>query len=176
LKVLRELGFELVPIALSKDYPLDAITLMLGTEAAAVFDEFTRNHVTEGLSSWPETFRKGQFVPAVEYLRAARVRTLLMRSMARLMETVDLYVGSGADLVITNLTGHPTAVFPGSLRDITGRPGPRSITLTGRLYGESTLLAVAHAYQQATGHHLERPPLEQYLAEDLAKEKKGPEA
>jgi len=33
LKVLRELGFELVPIALPKDYPLDAITLMLGTQA-----------------------------------------------------------------------------------------------------------------------------------------------
>ncbi|MGZ3486085.1 MAG: amidase family protein [Isosphaeraceae bacterium] len=33
LKVLRELGFELVPIALAKDYPLDAITLMLGTQA-----------------------------------------------------------------------------------------------------------------------------------------------
>jgi Asp-tRNA(Asn)/Glu-tRNA(Gln) amidotransferase A subunit family amidase len=176
LKVLRALGFELVPIALPRDYPLGAIRLMLGTEAAAVFDEFTRNHVTEGLNSWPEEFRQGQFVPAVEYLRAARVRTLLMRSMATLMETVDLYVGSGADLVITNLTGHPTAVFPGSLRDLNGRPGPRSITLTGRLYGESTLLAVAHAYQQATGHHRARPPLEQFLAEYLAKEKKGPEA
>ncbi len=176
LKVLRALGFELVPIELPKDYPLDAITLMLGTEAAAVFDEFTRNHVSEGLNRWPETFRQGQFVPAVEYLRAARVRTLLMRSMARLMETVDLYVGSRPDLVITNLTGHPAVVFPGSLHDINGRPGPRSITLTGRLYGESTLLAVAHAYQQATGHHLQRPPLEQFLAEDLAKEKKGREA
>ena len=46
--------------------------------------------------------------------------------MARLMETVDLYVGSRTDLVITNLTGHPTVVFPGSLRDITvARPrGP----------------------------------------------------
>ncbi len=176
LQVLRALGFELVPIELPGDYPLDAITLMLGTEAAAVFDEFTRNHVSEGLNSWPESFRQGQFVPAVEYLRAARVRTLLMRSMARLMETVDLYVGSGPDLVITNLTGHPTVVFPGSFHDINGRPGPRSITLTGRLYGESTLLAVAHAYQQATGHHRARPPLEQFLAEDLAKEKKGPEA
>jgi Asp-tRNA(Asn)/Glu-tRNA(Gln) amidotransferase A subunit family amidase len=175
LKVLRELGFELVPITLPGDLPLEAVTLMLGTEAAAVFDDFTRNHVTEGLNSWPETFRQGQFVPAVEYLRAARVRTLLMRSMATLMGTVDLYVGSGSDLVITNLTGHPTAVFPGSLRDIDGRPGPRSITLTGRLYGESTLLAVAHAYQQATGHHLQRPPLEQFLAQDMANNKKAPQ-
>ena len=165
LKVLRALGFELVPIALPTNYPLDAITLMLGTEAAAAFDELTRNHVTEGLNTWPETFRQGQFVPAVEYLRAARVRTLLMQAMAKVMESVDLYVGSGPDLVITNLTGHPSAVFPGNFRDINGRPGPRSITLTGRLYGESTLLAVAHAYQQATGHHLQRPPLEQFLAE-----------
>ena len=164
-----------MPITLPADYPLEAITLMLGTEAAAAFDELTRNHVTEGLNSWPDTFRQGQFVPAVEYLRAARVRTLLMRAMAKLMETVDLYVGSGPDLVITNLTGHPTAVFPGSFRDINGRPGPRSITLTGRLYDESTLLAVAHAYQQATGHHLQRPPLEQYLAEDLARGFRRPE-
>ncbi len=178
LRVLRALGFDLVPIKLPDHYPLEAITVMLGTEAAAVFDEFTRNHVTEGLNSWPETFRQGQFVPAVEYLRAARVRTLLMRELAKLMETVDLYVGSRNDLVITNLTGHPTAVFPGSLRNINGRPGPRSVTLTGRLYDESTLLAVACAYQQATAHHLQRPPLERFLAEQQAREKakQGPEA
>jgi Asp-tRNA(Asn)/Glu-tRNA(Gln) amidotransferase A subunit family amidase len=163
LLVLRGLGFELVPITLPNEFPLDAIALMLDTEAAAVFDELTRHHVTEGLNRWPQTFREGQFVPAVEYLRAARVRTLLMRAMTRLMETVDLYVGSGSDLVITNLTGHPSVVFPGSLHDINGRPGPRSITLTGRLYGESTLLAVACAYQRATGHHLQRPPVEQFL-------------
>jgi Asp-tRNA(Asn)/Glu-tRNA(Gln) amidotransferase A subunit family amidase len=174
LRVLRELGFDLVPIQLPSNYPLDAITLMLGTEAASVFDDLTRNHVTEGLNSWPETFRQGQFVPAVEYLRASRVRTLLMRSMTKLMETVDLYVGSGSDLAITNLTGHPSVVFPGSLHDINGRPGPRSVTLTGRLYGESTLLAVAHACQQATGSHLQHPPLERFLEEELQKQKSAP--
>ena len=31
--------------------------------------------------------------------------------------------------------------------------------------GESTLLAVAHAYQQATPWRLERPPVERFLAE-----------
>src|SRR4051812_39556369 len=166
LQVLRRLGFELVPMTLPDELPVHAVTLMLGTEAAAVFDELTRKHVTEGLNSWPETFRQGQFVPAVEYLRAARVRTLLMRSMAKLMKTVDLYVGSGEDLVITNLTGHPTVVFPGGFADRDGRPAPGSITLPGRLYDESPLLAVPHAYQQATGNPLERPPLERFLAED----------
>ena len=59
------------------------------------------------------------------------------------MATVDLYVGSGEDLAITNLTGHPTVVFPMGFRDRNGRDVPGSITLTGRLYDESTLLAVA---------------------------------
>ncbi|QEH32585.1 Glutamyl-tRNA(Gln) amidotransferase subunit A [Aquisphaera giovannonii] len=165
LHVLKSLGLDPRPIELPRDVPARDILIMLTAECAAAFDELTRNHVTEGLNEWPATFLEGQFIPAVEYLRASRARTLLMRSMARLMEAVDVYVGAGDDLVITNLTGHPTAVFPGPLRDINGRPGPRSVTLTGRLHDESTLLAVAHAYQQATGHHRVHPPLERFLAE-----------
>ena len=37
---------------------------------------------------------------------------------------------------------------------------PQTVTFTGRLFGESELLAVAHAYQRATGFHLRRPPME----------------
>jgi Asp-tRNA(Asn)/Glu-tRNA(Gln) amidotransferase A subunit family amidase len=165
LKVLREIGFELVPITLPDELPVRAITLMLGTEAATVFDEITRKHITEGLNTWPNTFRNGQFVPAVEYLRAARVRTKLMQAMAERMKTVDLYVGSGDDLSITNLTGHPTVVFPMGFHDRAGRAMPGSVTLTGRLYDEATLMAVACAFQQATGDHRKQPPLEGYLAE-----------
>jgi Asp-tRNA(Asn)/Glu-tRNA(Gln) amidotransferase A subunit family amidase len=165
LVVLRGLGTELVPISLPEDLPTRAVTMMLGTEAATVFDELTRNHVTEGLNSWPVTFRRGQFVPAVEYLRASRVRSLLMRQMADLMETIDLYVCEAQDLALTNLTGHPTVVLPFGNREIDGREGPGSITFTGRLYDESTLLAVADAFQRATGDHLRRPPLEEALAE-----------
>ena len=169
LKVLRKLGFEMVPITLPEELPIGAITLMLGTEAAAAFDEITRKHITEGLNSWPSTFRNGQFVPAVEYLRAARVRTKLMRAMAERMNVVDLYVGSGEDLSITNLTGHPTVVFPMGFHDRSGRSMPGSVTLTGRLYDEATLIAVASAFQQATGDHRKRPPLEFYLAEEQKK-------
>jgi Asp-tRNA(Asn)/Glu-tRNA(Gln) amidotransferase A subunit family amidase len=165
LTCLRGLGVELVPIKLPDEYPASAVTLMLGTEAAAVFDDLTRKHISEGLNTWPDAFRKSSFVPAIEYLRAARVRTLLMRSMAKLMTTVDLYV-SGQDLEITNLTGHPTAIMPRGVRERNGREVPGSITFTGRLYDETTLLAVAHAYQQANGDHLRRPPLERYLVED----------
>jgi len=35
---------------------------------------------------------------------------------------------------------------------------PGSVTLTGRLYDEATLIAVARAFQQATGDHRESHP------------------
>ena len=44
LNVLRMLGFDLVPITLPDELPVQAVTLMLaGTEAAAAFDEITRS-------------------------------------------------------------------------------------------------------------------------------------
>ncbi len=158
LRVLRDLGVKLVPMKLPATYPVAALHTILVTEAAAAFDDLTRAGVTEGLNSWPQTFRQGEFVPAVEYLRANRVRSLVMREMEETMAAVDLYVG-GDDLLLTNLTGHPTAVLPNGFRKSGDVELPYAITFTGRLYGESELLAVAHAYQQATGHHLRHPKL-----------------
>jgi Asp-tRNA(Asn)/Glu-tRNA(Gln) amidotransferase A subunit family amidase len=45
---------------------------------------------------------------------------------------------------------------------------PDTIAFTGKLFGETTLLALAHAYQQASGAHLRRPPLEKLLAAKAA--------
>jgi Asp-tRNA(Asn)/Glu-tRNA(Gln) amidotransferase A subunit family amidase len=158
LKVLKELGVTLIPISLPDKYPQSALITILNVEAAAAFDDLTRKGVTDGLNSWPVTFRSGQFVPAVEYIRANRIRSLLMQDMAKVMEQVDLYVG-GDDLLITNLTGHPTAVLPDGFRKSGDGQRPTAITFTGRLHGETELLAVAHAYQQLTGAHLKRPPM-----------------
>jgi len=114
------------------------------------------------VEGWSTSFRAGQFIPAVEYIRANRVRALLMQDMEELMAKVDLYVG-GDDLVVTNLTGHPTVVLPDGTRKAGKTEMPGSLTFTGRLYGEADLLAVAHAYQQATGAHLRRPAMEKLL-------------
>jgi Asp-tRNA(Asn)/Glu-tRNA(Gln) amidotransferase A subunit family amidase len=165
LKVLRELGVRLVPIKLPEKYPVGPLRFILGTEAAAAFDELTREGVTEGLNSWPQTFRQGQFVPAVEYIRANRIRSLVEREMEDAISGVDLYVG-GNDLLLTNLTGHPTVVLPNGFRKTGGVEAPNGITFTGRLFGETELLAVAHAYQQATGHHLRRPPMDKVTVEN----------
>jgi Asp-tRNA(Asn)/Glu-tRNA(Gln) amidotransferase A subunit family amidase len=167
LDVLKDLGLKLVPIKLPDKLPVRALLTILTTEAAASFDDLTRKGVKEGLNAWPRTFQEGEFVPAIEYLRANRIRTLLMEEMRALMEQVDLYVG-GDDLLITNLTGHPTIVLPSGFRKNGDLETPTTLTFTGRLYGETELLAVGHAYQLATGHHLKHPDMSRLLPEKAA--------
>ncbi|MBY0457909.1 MAG: amidase [Gemmataceae bacterium] len=165
-KVLTDLGVQLVPIKLPQADAGRIISLILDVESAAAFDDITRADVKEGIGLWPPTFRRGRFVSAVGYLKAQRARTLLMREMAKVMETVDLYV-NGSDLTVTNLTGHPTVCLPNGFNK---SGSPTALTFTGRLFGESTLLAVARAYQEATGHHRKRPPQETWVAEKKEKE------
>jgi Asp-tRNA(Asn)/Glu-tRNA(Gln) amidotransferase A subunit family amidase len=167
LTVLRDLGVKLLPITLPQKYPLSALNLILTAEAATAFDEITRQGITEGLNTWPRTFQRGQFIPAVEYLRANRIRTLLMRAMAEVMSQVDAYVG-GNDLLLANLTGHPTLVLPTDLQKRGDFEMPSSLTFTGRLFGETELLALGHAYQQATGFHLKHPAMEKLQEEKPA--------
>ena len=176
LDVLREIGFTLVPIKLPSGYPVEALRFLLQAEAAAAFDELTRSGRDKLLKrqdafAWPNTFRRAQLTPAVEYIRANRIRTLVMQEMEKLMADVDVYVCpsfGGGNLLLTNLTGHPAVVVPNGFRasDAT----PTSITFTGRLFGESAALAVAHAYQRATGFHTRRPPVEAFLQEKLKRE------
>lgn len=158
IEVVKELGVTLVPIQLPQKYPVGPLTLILNTEAAAAFDDITRAGIRDGIGKWGTTFRQGQFVPAVEYLRACRIRTLVMQEMAEVMQGIDAYIG-GDDLTLANFTGHPTVVVPDGEREGSTSGQPGTITFTGALFGESRLLALAHAYQQVSDGHLKRPAL-----------------
>jgi Asp-tRNA(Asn)/Glu-tRNA(Gln) amidotransferase A subunit family amidase len=181
LAKLREMGVNLVPAEMPK-FPYDAMVAMLTAESAAAFDELTRTGKDKLLTSqkdydWPNTFRTARFIPAVEYIQAARARRLAMDAVAKAVDGFDVIVAptSGEQLVITNLTGHPAVILPNGLRgsdapkppteDVSdfenaGGPGtPTSLTFLGKLYGEAELLAFARAYQEATGFHLQHPKL-----------------
>ncbi len=73
------------------------------------------------------------------------------------MSTVDVIVcpTNGPQLTATNLTGHPAVILPNGFRDTDNTPV--SLTFLGRLYEEAKVLAVAHAYQQATSFHTKHP-------------------
>ena len=163
LEALRDLGVTLVPIEFPKSPAVAPLRIILTAEAAASFDELVRSGrvkemVRQTADAWPNVFRLGELIPAVEYLRANRIRTLLQRATDEAVANVDLTVSptfAGDNLLRTNLTGHPAVVLPNGFRAADGTP--TSITFTGRLFGETELLQVAAAWQEATGFHLRHP-------------------
>ncbi|MCG3153693.1 MAG: putative amidase AmiD [bacterium] len=162
LAKLRGLGAQLIPLELP-DLPFEALTIILSAEAAAAFDELTRSGKDDLLvrqirNAWPNAFRSARFIPAVEYIQANRVRHLVIQAMAEMMKNIDVYLAPSfdANLLLTNLTGHPCVTLPNGFN---GKGSPTSITFMGNLYGEAVTLAVARAYQEATDFHKKHPPL-----------------
>jgi Asp-tRNA(Asn)/Glu-tRNA(Gln) amidotransferase A subunit family amidase len=162
LNVLRRIGVKLEPLMLP-DYPIRAINLVLDAEAAAAFDDLTRSGGLEQLSGqaasdWPNQFRTSRLIPAVEYIRAQRARTIYMRKFHDLMTEWDAFVSptDSASLAATNLTGHPQVVVPCGFVDGL----PRGLLFTARLFEEGTAMRLAYAYEQATDWHTKHPPLQ----------------
>ena len=160
---LSAAGAKLEPIELPQ-FSAQSLRIILNAEAAAAFDDITRDGRVNQLSGqspndWPNSFRTSRFIPAVEYLRAQRARTLLMREMDKLMANWDTFVTpapGSASLLITNLTGHPAVVLPcGFINNL-----PQAIMFTGNLYDEAAPLRIALAYQRATKWHTMHPKLD----------------
>lgn len=166
LQAFRDAGYNLIPIDFpdTSAYPFNIMDVVISAEAAAAFDEFTRNNIDDemtrqGKFDWPNSFRVSRMMTAVEYINANRHRYLLMKKMNELMSTVDVIIcptrGSGNQSAITNLTGHPAICVPTGF-DNRNRL-PTSITFIGGLYEEGKLLAAAEWYQRLTGWHLQHP-------------------
>jgi Asp-tRNA(Asn)/Glu-tRNA(Gln) amidotransferase A subunit family amidase len=162
LDALRTAGANLEPIELPQ-FSTGSLRIILVAEAAAAFDDITRDGRVNQLSGqapgdWPNSFRTARFIPAVEYIRAQRARTLLMREMDKLMAKWDAFVSptGSASLLVTNLTGHPQMCVPCGFIDGL----PRSIMFTGGLYDEGSPLRVALAYERATKWHTMHPKVD----------------
>ncbi|ARK10037.1 amidase [Fibrella sp. ES10-3-2-2] len=165
LDMLKKLGATLVPIELPP-FRYAALTMIIGVEGAAAFDELTRSDrdslmVRQGKSAWPNEFRSSRYIPAVEYLQANRIRTQLINQMYDVLKKaqVDVYITpayAGGNLQLTNLTGHPCVVLPNGFN---AQQTLTSITINGQLFAEGSVLAVAKAYQDATEWHKKHPVL-----------------
>ncbi|MCY4020622.1 MAG: amidase [Chloroflexi bacterium] len=161
---MREAGYDLIPVDLPQR-DTGGLWTILAAEAAAAFDQITRDGSVDTMarqddSAWPNVFRAARFIPAVEYINANRIRTLLMGDMARIMADVDVFIApsQGANVLpITNFTGHPTVVAPNGFSD---KGTPTSISFIGGLYQEAETLAVAKAYQDASDWHQQYPDLD----------------
>ncbi len=162
LDAVRRAGVELQPVELPK-IQTGPILIILTAEAATAFDDLTREGGVDKLrgqspNDWPNTFRSARLIPAVEYLRAQRARTILMREMDRMMEPWDVIVSTtqSASLGVTNLTGHPQVVVPCGFV----KGDPQAIVFTGRLYEEGTPLRLALAFEKNTNWHTLHPKVD----------------
>ncbi len=123
----------------------------------------------------------GFFISGVDYIQAQRARRMFYRQSRDLLKEVDLLVGptvpiTACKIGTTNLEIGNTrmAVIPALTQytrpfDLNGFPAitlpcgfsreglPIGLQLAGRPFDEETVLRVAHAFEQATEWHKQRP-------------------
>lgn len=118
----------------------------------------------------------GGVVFATDYIRAQQARKQMRNDFRRLFETYDVIVGPAWPVLpgeagswskppigpeytgIYNLVGTPAIVIPAGF----SRDGmPIGLQIAGKWFDESTVIQVAHAFEQATEWHKRRPPLPQ---------------
>jgi len=161
LDVYRKAGAALTPIALP-DSPAAAIYALLNAEAGAMFDELVRSG---GINELADTsvngranqLRAARFIPAVDYVRAQRARTLLGNAMTQLFDTVDVFLAPASSdaVTIANLTGLPGITVPCGFADGL----PLGLMVTGKPYAEAAVLQTAAVFESATDWHAKRPAL-----------------
>ncbi len=166
LNEIRNMGITLTPVVLpdSATIPVKSLAIILVAESAAAFDDLTRTNKDDELNlqdknAWPNIFRAAQFIPAVQYIQANRLRYKLIQEMYSAIKDFDVIITpsfGGNQLLLTNLTGNPCVVVPNGF-DKEGHP--TSISFIGNLYDEATLLSFARLYQDVTNFDNQAPPL-----------------
>src|SRR5688572_15713517 len=119
LEKCRQLFGELKPVELPRDRLATPCAMAtIEVEGAESFSELIdagemQNLVQQADWNWPNSFRRAGLFPAGDYLRFQRVRRQLMEQVHEALAEVDVYVSvprAGPNLVLTNLTGHPTCI------------------------------------------------------------------
>ena len=184
LAAMRALGFKVKEIELP-DFPYDElIVATLCGEAASHFEELIRSPRLDQLNDalMKRSLRTALELPAVTYLKAQRIRSLVQEAMAKIFAEVDLLVTPTyfnvatkvsdpvdppqslprpksrglSDLVaFGNLAGLPALSLPCGLADGL----PVGLSLVSRPFTENQLVAAGMQFQASTNWHLQRPTL-----------------
>ncbi len=181
---LKDLGATIVDVEVPHaEASAGAMWLIAMAEGAAFHD--TRLRKTPELFDpiIRERLEAAKFFPATEYIKAQRVRILLMESMRQVFEKCDVLAvpaanptgpldspatagtdvkgpprAIGGSTAIGDLTGNPAIVIPAGFTE--SKPTlPICIQFYGKNFDEATLLRVSHAYESVTDWHKRRPDL-----------------
>ena len=183
IDVLERLGAELEEVSFPRiEETVAASTLILSAEGSAYHERYLRTRPQDYGADVRERFELGRMLLATDYVNAQRLRAVVSRQYAELMERVDVLVtavcpiaaprqgelfvdldGEEQDVrtVLSRLTrpfnvvGAPALNLPCGF---TSEGLPLGFQVAGKLLDEATVLRVGHAYEQATPWHRRRPP------------------
>jgi aspartyl-tRNA(Asn)/glutamyl-tRNA(Gln) amidotransferase subunit A len=161
------------------DLPYEAIArTILRAEAASALEDLVENGAVAGLTA-PEdrgTPYARDAVLARDYIKAQRLRAVVMRDVDGVLSRLDALVAPGRPATappldrefrephrpprdpmgaIGNLAGLPAIAVPNGFD---GRGLPTSLQFMGRAWEDSTVLAAGRAWQAVSDWHLRRPP------------------
>ena len=180
LQQVRGLGVDPVEVKVP-DFTSDVSAI--DPESATFFDGLIRAGKSKDLAveARRNRLRQARVVPAVEYLRSQRIRTMMMMELAKATEHVDVWFAppnpgntgggggggggaggggapsaSGRHSTMANLATYPALAMPFGLNEA---GSPMAIVFFARPFGETELLTLGKAFQDATGYHLKHPPM-----------------
>ena len=184
LAVIREMGVQMAQPKLP-DYPYGALaSIIVSVEASSVFEPLITSGKVDELRDQKQiaALKAGLEIPAKDYVRAMRIRSLAQQGIRDLLADVDVLVapsrfgpapkitqpldrpfsdrprpqdpGFSALIPAGNLAGLPALSLPCGFAD----GMPIGIQLVGRPFSENTLLKIGREFQQRTDFHKRRPP------------------
>ena len=178
LDELRRLGLSTEDVEIPEwEAAADASLVLIRSEAATEYRRVLMERPQDLIPEVRERLEAGVRTSAVEYIEARRAADRCAHALRRLLARVDLLALPGRAQTAPKMDPSGRLLEPLSPRNYTAPlnyPGvpaltvpcgfdpeglPIGIQLVGSHWAESTLLNVAHAYQQATDWHRRRPPL-----------------
>jgi aspartyl-tRNA(Asn)/glutamyl-tRNA(Gln) amidotransferase subunit A len=161
------------------DYPYGEIgEQVIVAEAASLFEDFIAAGRAHQLTAPEDRYglADGLTMPAVDYLRAMRLRRRAAREVDQALAGFDAIIAPATRVVASPLSTDFRGYFDafkgpslGGVGNICGLPSisvpngfgerglPTGLELMGRAFADQTVLDIAAAYQARTDWHLRRP-------------------
>jgi aspartyl-tRNA(Asn)/glutamyl-tRNA(Gln) amidotransferase subunit A len=156
------------------------VSTIVNAEGASAFRDLIESGDCKKLKSVNDQWGgySASMVLAVDYLQAMRQRGPMKKALDELYAKYDALIAPSRGTVAPPIDKDFDKAYPGvgggppviPAGNLAGQPAisvsnglgernlPTGIQFTGRVWSEPRLLAIAHAYQQATEYHRKRPP------------------
>ena len=184
LDVVKGLGAKLKEVEIP-DFPYGALVqTVIGAEAASIFEDFIRGDKIEQMADRAQaaSLKAALEIPAVDYLKAMRIRSLVRAAFRELFYDLDMLltpsrltpaprisegVGRGGGRAIAGGRGLGEIIPAGNLAGLPaislpcGFAGglPLGISLIGRAWFDNHVIGVGRAFQAQTDWHKRKPPV-----------------